>query len=270
MQTSINQFFKRLLELPWTYSQPVTHRPKEREAVISDLFFWIQDEEFEVFFELLDLVNLFGDIQQSGVEIVFFDKAGGELFVKRIDAINGYRQRLNITEILKDNLNFFTQGDYGTFAIFHLSSPDIVREMNSFVAERGYVSYRYKKSPISSYVHGNFDAIGKVGKDYIPLGGDSFFTRIYNLQYQFLTKKKYRIFLTNPCKKMKKISIKIISLIDGKKLRVIEFKVNSSATVFCDLDSEVEPFKISIESRMIIARPVIFAFDSNHLDVFHG
>ena len=142
--------------------------------------------------------------------------------------------------------------------------------MNSFVAERGYVSYRYKKSPIASYVHGNYDAIGKFGSGYIPLGGESFLKRSYDLQYHFATKEKYQIFLTNPCKKIKNISVKIISLIDRKKIRELIFEINSKSALFFDLDDAVEPFRISIESRMVMARPIIFRFEENSMDVFHG
>ena len=157
MPTPVNSFIKKLIKSPWTFRQPLTFTPKENGTAVSDLFVWIHNEEFEVFFELLNLNYLSGSEEQSQVEIVFFDKSGDVLFVKCIALLNGYRQRLNITEILQQNCNSFISGYYGTFAIFHLHSPKIVSAMNSFVAERGYVSYRYKKSPIASYVHGNYD-----------------------------------------------------------------------------------------------------------------
>ena len=266
----MKQLITRIIKSLWTFKQPITNQPKNNIASISDLFVWFRNNEFEVFFELLNIDYLSGNDDPSEVEIVFFDKAGNIFFTQRIELLNGYRQCLNITELLDRSCNIFISGDHGTFAIFHLNTPYIIREMNSFIAERGYISYRYKQSPISSYVHGNFDAIGKIGGEYMALGGDSLFKRNYNLQYQFVPGKKYKIVLTNPCKKTKKISIKKISLISGKKIRGIEFEINSRAIFFYDMEDEKEPFRISIESRMVMARPIIFSFKEENMDVFHG
>jgi hypothetical protein len=265
----MNNFFKRILESPWTYKQPLTILPKDRLTSISDLFFWVRNDEFEVFFELLNLDYLTGSIGQSQVEIVFFNKTGYIFFKEQLDLSCGYRQHLNITKILEQNSLSSISGDYGTFAIFHLNTPKIVTDMNSFVAERGYVSYRYKKSPIASYVHGNYDAIGKSGSEYIPLGGESFIKRRYDLQYLFLPEKKYRLVLVNPCKKSKKISINLIS-IANQKIKKISLKINPKASVIHDLENFSEPSRISIHSKIVMARPIIFCVSADNIDVFHG
>lgn len=270
MPANMNNLIKSLKILPWTFRQPLTVQPKQSGTPISDLFFWIRNDEFEVFFELLNLDYLFGVMEKTQVEIVFFNKDGEVFFEKNIELLSGYRQRLNITELLDHGCGSSISGDYGTFAIFHLSTPQIVREMNAFIAERGYISYRYKKSPITMYVHGNYDAIGKVESGYIPLGGASFLKRIYNLQYQFSPENKYRIVLINPCEKVKKLSIKTTSLIDGRKIRENVFKINPRGTLYLDLEQFSEPFRISIEGRVVMARPIIFSFKEREMDVFHG
>ena len=63
-------------------------------------------------------------------------------------------------------------------------APKIVTKLKSFIAERGYISYNYKKSALSSYVHGNLDAIEKSNNTLSPLGGVSFLHREYCLQHQ--------------------------------------------------------------------------------------
>lgn len=266
----MNNLTKRILESPWTYKQPITILPKVNIISISDLFFWILNDEFEVFFELLSPDYLTGSSEKSQVEIVFFNKAGHIFSKESIELIGRYRQRLNITKILKHNSHSSISGNYGTFAIFHLNAPKIFIEKNSFVAERGYVSYQYRMSPIASYVHGNFDAIGKSDSKYIQLGGESFFKRRYNPQYIFVPENKYQLVLVNPCKKSKVISINFISIAFQKKIKEISFNINPNGSVMYDLENVGEPFRISIKSKIVMARPIIFYFSEGIMDVFHG
>mgnify|MGYP006181930213 CR=1 FL=1 len=90
----------------------------------------------------------------------------------------------------------------GTFAVFHSKVPNNIIQSDSWITERGYVGYRYKNAPLSSYVHGNYDAIAKTINAFELLGGESFLNRVYQLQFLFLPKNIYEIILVNTCSKV--------------------------------------------------------------------
>ena len=106
--------------------------------------------------------------------------------------------------------------DYGTFCVFHTKVPNSVLELQSFIAERGYVSYQYKNARLRSYVHGNLDAIDD---SLVPVGGSSFLNRQYNLQYLLDIKKTYEIALINASSKNKKIKFKIVGTDNNAQIK---------------------------------------------------
>jgi len=266
----MKNFIQRLKMVPWTLGQPLTMIPKYKRTKISDLFVWRCDNNWKTFFELLNIAYLFGEDGSFQVDIIFFNTKGDIFFEKTIDLLNGDRQTLNISEILENNFESGIAGEFGTFSVFHHNIPDIVTEFNSFVTERGYVSYRYKDSQFASYVHGNLDAIGKVNQSYVPLGGTSFLKRDYNLQYQLLPDCEYDIALTNPCLNLQKVIIKILSFNNGRVIETFRVEINPKAVIVHALKDISEPCRISIESKIIMARPVVFIYKGDSMDVFHG
>ena len=270
MQELMKNFIKRVGRAPWTFKQSLTAVPKDKQTKISDLFVWRHNDDWKTSFELLNIAYLFGEYGAFQVDIVFFDTNGNVFFEKTIDLLNGDRQTLNISEILENNFKAGVVGGFGTFSVFHHNTPEIVIKLNSFVAERGYVSYRYKDSLLVSYVHGNFDAIGKIDQSYISLGNVSLLTRDYNLQYQLLPGCDYDVALTNSCSKPQKVTIRTFSFNDGKIIGIFHTKINSRAVIVYTLRDLPESCRISIESKMIMARPVVFINKDENMDVFHG
>ncbi len=264
----MKNFIRKLILLPWSFRQPLTIIPKNNRTMISDLFVWRRDSNWKTSFELLNIAYLFGRFKVSQVDIVFFDTKGNVFFEKTVDLLNGCRQILDISEVLENDCKKKVVEEFGTFSVFHRNIPNIIRELNSFVAERGYVSYYYKDSPLASYVHGNLDSIGKVDTSYISLGGSGLLKRNYNLQYQLDAGCSYDIVITNPCQKSKKITIRIISFNNERVIKSFSTTINSRAAIVHNLKDIPEPCRISIESRMVMARPIIFK--ENNMDVFHG
>ena len=266
----MKNFIKRVRRAPWTFKQPLTAVPEDKKTKISDLFVWRNSDDWKSSFELLNIAYLFGECGIFQVDIVFFDAEGSVFFEKTIELFNGDRQTLNISKILEDNFKAGVVGEFGTFAVFHRNTPDTVVKFNSFVAERGYVSYCYRGSLLSSYVHGNLDSIGKIDQNYVLLGGTSLLKRDYNLQYQLFPGCEYDIALTNPRSKPQKVTIKTFSFNDGRIIEVFYSKINSRAAIMYALKGISQPCRISIESRMIMARPIIFINKGDNMDVFHG
>ena len=260
----MSSFLKKLRKAPWVLGQRLSRKPLYPKSVVSDLFTWRCDTNWNTYFELLDIAKVFGDNGQHQVDIIFFDDQGEEFHHQVIELRGLSRQLLNISKMLSaiDNV----PGYYGTFCVFHKQIPEIVTELQSFVADRGYVSYQYKNGPLRSYIHGNLDAIDNT---MTSLGGNSFFNRRYNLQYLMEPKKNYEIALVNSTSSNKKVKLKVLSF-DGK-VQLQEKTVLNPKQVFL-MPVKNLPFhgRLIIASRIIMARPVIFSINNDKIDVFHG
>ncbi len=259
-------FFKRIKRARWTYRQGLTKKPKEINSKISDLFVWRNSHEWETFFELVDISSLFMQ-KNSNVhyaDIVLFNSAGEKILTKKVKLNKNERMVISLSKLL---LLIDNSGEFGTFAIFHSCIPKVVSNLNSFIAERGYLSYRYKKSPLRSYVHGNLDAIND---NLQMLGGSGVLSREYRLQYELNNKSFYELGIVNASKGVKKISCKII----GKnneiiKKSVISVQPRGVGLFFVNFDSQ-RFARVIIGSKLVMARPLVFRVNKDYFDVFHG
>ncbi len=249
---------------PWVVGQTLTKKPRNPQAAISDLFIWRYNENWNTYFELLDLAGLFGENGQHQADIIFFNNKGEKFHQQSIKLNELCRQVLNISKLL----SVLTQlpSDYGTFCIFHKEIPNSVLKLQSFIAERGYISYQYKNAPLRSYVHGNLDAIDD---SLTPLGGSSFFNRQYNLQYLLMPDKKYELALINASSTNKKIKFKIVEFDNNFQIKEI-ITLKPKQVFVLPIQNLSNPSRLIIESKMIMARPVVFCFDDDKMDVFHG
>jgi len=260
----VNNFLRKARKSPWVVGQKLTNRPANPQAVISDLFVWRYSQDWSTYFELLDIASLFGDDEQHQIDIVFFNEVGSEFYRQSIELDGLCRQTLNVTNILStlDKL----PSDYGTFAVFHQQTPSGVSENGSFIAERSYVSYQYKGLPLRSYVHGNLDAIDDM---LTPLGGSSFFNRQYNLQYLLEPNKSYEVALVNASPSNKKVMSEVVSF-GGKTQIKKNIILNPMQTFVLPITNLPSHSQLIIDSKMIMARPIVFCFDNEKIDVFHG
>jgi len=260
----MSSFLKKLRKAPWVLGQKLTRKPVYPESVVSDLFTWRCDNNWNTYFELLDIAKLFGKNGQHQIDIIFFDDQGEEFHRQVIELSGLSRQLLNISKMLSaiDNV----PGYYGTFCVFHKQIPESVTERQSFIVDRGYVSYQYKNGPLRSYIHGNLDAIDDT---MTPLGGGSFFNRRYNPQYLIEPNRSYEIALVNSTSSKKKVEFKIRGF-DGK-VKIKENAVLKSKQVFILSIKNLPSYsRLVIGSKIIMARPILFCFDNDKIDVFHG
>ena len=270
MPNLVNRLMNKIKRVPWVFKQPLTRLPHNNLAKISDLFVWRCCKDWQTSFELLNLTNLFGETDDCQAEVYFFNIQGEVFHSQTVELNKGDRQILNISEVLTDNFQVSVIGEFGTFAIFHSRTPKIVTKLKSFIAERGYISYNYKKSALSSYVHGNLDAIEKSNNTLSPLGGVSFLHREYCLQYQFLPNFEYDIVLTNPCLKVQNVTLKILSFTGNKVINILQESIKPKGSFVYHIKNLSTHSRMIVHSKMIMARPVIFATKGNNMDVFHG
>jgi hypothetical protein len=254
----------------WVIKQPLTYRPETDGLPVSDLFVWRNSEDWETFFELIDIGGLFGNLQDTGVKHVrlfFFDRNGEFFQEEKVPLALNQRGTINLSSMLAN-----ARDSFGTFCVFHPDAPSNVSEFGSFIAERGYLSYRYKKSPLKSFVHGNLDAVSLRPNGGIQqLGSTSFRKREYRLQYMLAAENAYEIGVVNTSASIQKISCVIIADADGKTLHTETKMVPSKgAQVFPVQLAQPQAARVVIRSRLVMARPLVFCFRDQKMDVFHG
>jgi|688.fasta_scaffold195179_1 hypothetical protein len=246
-------------------------KPTKLEAVISDLFIWRSDNLFQTYFELLDIYGLIScDLDKSSNRssvFVFFNKNGDYLFEREIFGNDFARNTILIKDLLdREKLDNRQLGDYGTFAVFH--SIDKPIDYESSLSDRGYCGYEYLESNFRGYVHGNFDAITRVGNDFELLMGYGRLKRPYNVQHILTGPSAYEIALVNPTDKVQNVLLKVNYSeqknveqyqIPSRGVRIIPIKTNRD-----------DKIRVKIVSQMYMARPIVFRHDLNSFDVFHG
>lgn len=260
---------ERLRKAFWNFRQPLTLRPRTAGVPISDLFVWRKSDDWQTFFELTDIASLFtGDwkISDRHVTLIFFDEEGAQVFEKRLELAPAKRMTLDISSLAPQSA-----GSSGTFCVFHSDVPPAVTELGSYLAERGYASYLYKKAPLRTYVHGNLDAIAQLQDMSLQLlGGSSFVRREYRLQYELSGPALYEAAIVNPSKTKQRISCQLLS-VDGRVMGSQEVWIKPRGChVFPIRLENQQTGRVVINSRLVMARPLIFRSQSQTMDVFHG
>ncbi len=263
----IKNFYERLRRAVWTYKQPLTMAPDNSDAVFSDLFIWRKSSEWETFFELMDMPGLFSENEVGArpVSFVFFDKEGRVFHNKTLIPVTNARNFLNISKLIDGDI-----GEYGTFAVFHDATPDNIKIFGSNLAERGYVSYRYREAPLRSYVHGNFDAIAhSANKSPQLMGGDGLRRREYHLQLLLDDHNVYEFLIVNTTSRLQKVVFETRTR-EGSLCNTRVTQVQPGGNDLFKLVPEHREKRIVIISRLIMARPLIFRIQDKKMDVFHG
>ena len=128
-----------------------------KNSVISDLFIWRQNKFWETNFELINFKPFFekNNKESETIKIEIRNKDGQTLIDYKFIVESMKKKTINLSEILNQ---FKLNHDFGTFSVYH-EHLDSINEFSSFIAERGYSSYRYNNLDTLSSVHGNLDAV---------------------------------------------------------------------------------------------------------------
>lgn len=264
------QKVERYRRVLWTWRQPLTRRPFASAVPVSDLFVWRNSGEWTTSFELIDIPGLFADGEKDldkHATLFLFDQQGHQFLKKRLELLPGRRQTINLAAFLGE-----ANGAAGTFAVFHSSSPPELEPIGSFLAERGYVSYRYRDAPLRAYVHGNLDAIAQgADGDLQLLGGGSFLSREYSLQHEIKPGVIYELGLVNPTTIAQRCVCNLISVHSGKITRSESIKLAPGGIQLVSIQADnSESVRLVIQSHLVMARPLVFRIQNFKLDVFHG
>jgi hypothetical protein len=258
----------RFLEIISSKAISITRIPKSKSSV-SDLFILRIENNWETYFECLHFYNLFEPkniIKSQEVEFCFYNKRGYYIGKKNIFLKSNFKNTVNIGDLAK---SLGVKGD-GTFAVFHKHKELWFSESDSFPAERGYIGYFNPTiGSIKSFIHGNLDAISKNNKNYkySLLGNYSFIKKHYYLQNILKSEFKYELFLVNTSSVNQKITI------IEKNTEIIKKKTSilpRNGLLKYNKDIHSKDVNIEIQSKLYMARPVVFKLMNSSFDVFHG
>jgi hypothetical protein len=249
--------------------KPLTRQPHHPQAVVSDLFVWRNSRDWQTVFEMCNLAALLpGETlgKNAKAHFTFFDRHGNLFLETTIQVLPYQRQTLELAPFLSR-----CKDEYGTFACFHEVSPPLVRESASFLAERGYTGYRLGNSAVSSYTHGNLDAIAGLPDQQLQLLGQAGIRqREYYLQHALQSSFDYEFGLVNPTDCNQSVSLQVSSLRESEKIVQTAQIFPRGVHIFPVSISVDETAHVSFKSRLVMARPLVFCAKGASINVFHG
>lgn len=236
-----------------------------KNSVISDLFIWRQNKFWETNFELINFKPFFekNNKESETIKMEIRDKDGQTLVNLKFVVESMKKKTINLSEILNQSkLNH----DFGTFSVYH-EHLDSINEFNSFIAERGYSSYRYNNLDTLSSVHGNLDAVSILNDKKKLLGKQTLFNKNFNIQYKFENQNCYDLFFVNPTNKPLKIKLMLIKN-DYKYNKILEILPAGSDVLNLKKNHEIS--EIIVKSKYFMSRPLVFEYNENFLNSFHA
>lgn len=281
--------FNQIDKLIWQFKQPLTKKPGNRHSVVSDLFVWRKGQGWRTFFELTDIASLFGQASEpTVVRVLIFDQSGGMTKETIFTAPRHSRLRVDISELAAS-----CSDEVGTFCVLHSRTPDLIANLGSNLAERGYASYCFGNSSLKSYVHGNLDAVSFRPTGAIELlAGTSFLKREYRLQHELRKDKSYDLVVVNASAKTQSVQCELFNAFntetspkkDGYTSSFIYLKPEArcrrlhatlkpgSCHIFHVGPSEPkgDSVRIVIKSHLVMLRPIVFEIEGSRIDAFHG
>jgi hypothetical protein len=275
MKQQLKYFLKN--NIPACYLELLTYRAvsitktPQKGSVISDLFVLRIEDGWETYVECLQFNSIFNPHEKANPQKVifcFYTKTGQFITERDVMLPSAIKTTLNVNELVKD----FNLLEDSLFAIFHPQKKQWITDHKSFLAERGYIGYANPNlGNIKGFVHGNLDAIARINsrKDDQLLGNYSFFKKEYHLQHSLDAGNTYELFLVNPTPSTQRFNI--IQKTDQIK-KEITFVIPSKGLykhVLTD-GSKDEKRTVIIESKLYLARPVVFKIMTSSFDVFHG
>ncbi len=260
--SSAGLFLRKTISL--TYQE---YDPKFNE-IVSDLFMWRCDEEWETYFDLTHIAGLINPLERGEYRtiIILFSSLGVEISQHWITVSYAESQLLRINDLLSAQIGF------GTFAVIHMAPLDrVFGTEQTCLVERGYVSYRRKSdsSPLRSYIHGNLYGISG--------NPDTNAFRVLTLPTR--RKREYqpqvRLDDCNYCEvaivnySPKKLNVEIIVLNKGMDAQQMRLDIDTRGAAILD-SSVIKMERIALLARMPMPRPILFKHYESHFDVFHG
>ena len=275
MKQHLKQFLKknipaRMLEL-FSYKAVSITKIPAHNVVISDLFVLRLEDGWETYFECLRfdaLLNPNLELGRQTVIFCFYTKEGQFITERKLTLSKEIKKTINVNELVGD----LSLKEDGLFAVFHPQKNYWINQHDSFLAERGYIGYANKRlGSIKAFVHGNLDAIARnfSGKLDQLLGTYSFFKNEYRLQHSLEPGNSYELYLVNSTQIKQSFTI-VEQLDQNENKTTITIPSKGFFKYVKTVNKNECVLKIIIQSRLYLARPIVFKIMTTSFDVFHG
>lgn len=224
---------------------------KNKDISISDSFLWRTDNGFITKFRFIDILNFFYELDKTFVEIIFYTKNGEIIKTLKIENLT------KSNELVVDKNFINGMEDYGYFNIFH---HKLNNQSKFIIANRCYLGFS-KDNDFFSYVHGNLlskykkNLNSNIQSDIVQ--NSLFRNQEYSIQNNFTEFDRTELFFANPTSDL--INFKIYDdsyVLEKNSCRIIELKKTNKKTI--------------IKSNCMLLRPIIFNYNRNFFDVYHG
>ena len=229
--------------------------PDQKNISISDTFIWRNENGFITYVRFSDILKKFYGASKSNIEIIFFDNKKNKLKELSLE-----KTALS-NELVIDQIFFNGYVGTGIFFIFHNFKKTFNSNERIAVSNRCYVGYsRNGQNP--SFVHGNYLAGFKDlnSKNYHNnIIQRSMFRKVkYQIQSDFADFDKIELIFTNPLDiKIKFWVNKTKFSLEGGSLKIVSLiKYNKSI--------------ITIFSKLMFFRPIIFTYKGKFYDIYHS
>ena len=236
-----------------------------------DLFVLRVEDGWETIFECLQFESLLNPSEKVDLKTLifcFYTKTGQFITERKVTLPKEIKTTININQLVED----LTLKEDGLFAIFHPQKKYWIRQYDSFLAERGYIGYANSRlGSIKGYVHGNLDAIARSDSMItdLLLGNYSFFKKEYRLQHSLQPGNNYELYLVNPTSTKQRFNL--VQKTNQKEDRIIVDLPPLGLYKYAKtVDKNEDTTFIIIESKLYLARPVVFKIMPSSFDVFHG
>ena len=255
-------------------------KPPNDRYSYSDMFFWRCDIESDTLFSYTPYVDIISlgkarlGSQFRRAKLLILSSNGDIIKNIDIETLPLTNKHISIRDVLGSNYIENQTNNYGSFLIFHENVPDSKFLEGGFLAERGYVSYRFSGINTSSFVHGNLDAISNEFKNtllskMIPMRSSVFKRRI-DLQLLFKNDFKYDLCFTNPTNSNQQVTLNVFDT-SNHVLEIINFSIQHYGSFLYTYVPRQEDTRIRIYSKHPFPRPLIFLENrKGYRDVFHG
>ncbi len=245
----------------FNYRPTISYKPKTPDSTISDFFFWQADENLDTKFFLTNLASqILPEKKQNDLCDLFIYNQLGSL-VKEIQ-IN-----LNFFETKEIKFSDLNLKGFGSFFAFHKFENKIeILNNQTFVAERGYISYS-DNGEFWKFVHGNnYAAYKNTRTNKIEsLLTNNFKKYKYTPQLSFKDCRSFEVILNNPLNK--NFSFQIETMNNEKK--TYQYKLPAKGTKKIQFNNTNYEY-ITIISNFIMLRPIIIKNYINSFDILHG
>ncbi len=244
-------------------------KPLLKDAVISDLFVWRKDNQWNTNFKLFNISSfLFPEDNVSEECEIHIFGADGKFLQKYNYTLEPFAlKNLDFAELINS-----VDIKSGTFCVFHFST--VIKKFSqkgSHLTERGYIAYSYIDQSIRNFCHGNLQSVSKSRNGRVQsVVGLAKHPLAYHPQMIFSDCDSFELAYTNPSKYIQNVTINFYDK-DIKEYKCLEVAIQPFGVEIIRVSNKDRQIHtLSSWGKIVMWRPIIFKYFESYFDVLHG